>query len=606
MWAATTMAATTLLVHASQIGRWPFAFCARTCLAAAVMLAGGMIWRLRIVLSRVRPAWDRKTLATLAVVAATAGLLSLISHHPNEDDYFYLGNAVYALEHPQAPLGFQIHFVYPGRDEPLFRSLLLDTSGAYEYGAAILAYWSGLNILTVYYSVLVVGNTCLFTAALFYLLTRFRELEPSSCAVGLATAFAALTLLAPSDRSPGNFGITHFFHGKAVLLTVWTPLFAAVSMDFLRARNLSRMLSSGLFLSAVAISGIGLSSSALVFLPFLAIVLAIAAFAAGWPRAREVSGLCGYFATLAYPAAGIVYTYRYAFGTVGVESIANRWFPTTFARHLLLWIDPRRPAALMASVTMCFTAIFLLRGAERRFLFTWFAAATLLFLNPLVCPFLIRYATSPNIYWRLFYLYPVTPAIGLVAATLFARLSEGPYRTWRVAACCGAGIALAAAHFIPGAPSTFRYEGERLGWPGGDKLPPGIAECAREIVSVVPAGPMLAPADIAGPIPMFSSNYPQYRVQDGVLLWLGEERGQMREAVQRTDASDFAATGQPALRAAFDQLIASHPDAADLRSVILSDEVARAPGIDDGLRADGFRYRRRLACETQARWAYWR
>ena len=541
----------------------------------------------------------------MAAIILGAVLLGLVSHRPDSDDYFYLSNAVYARENPDVAMGFDIHFIYPGKGQPLFHTLLLNTSGAYEYTAALVSYGLHLKLLTVYYNLFVAINASLLATAVFYLLTRFVQLNAVSATVGTAAALGCLTLLAVTHRSPGSFAFTRLFQGKTVLLAVWAPLFAAVSMDFFRAATRREVWFHGWFLCALAISGLGLSSTAMVLLPALATVLVLAALASGWIQGRKFIRVLGYFATLSYLGLGIIYTYRYAASNLGMTSAANQGWPTTFAGHLALWIDPQRPATLLVILAAAMTAILLLRGADRRFLSAWFAAAALLYLNPVVAPFLIRHVTSPNIYWRMFYLYPVVPAFGLIAAIGYARLEGSRLRPWRRIALIILVSTLGAMQFIPGSPSAFQAADERLGWPMGYKMPPQTSACAQELIALVPAGPMLAPPEIAGPVAISSSRYPQYRIRDALPFWFGE-RGQAKEAECRIAATNYAADARPTERLALEQLIASTPEGSDLRSVVLCNQALQAPGMLDSLAAAGFSEHRHLLHDNGQFWVFWR
>ena len=599
------LAATTLLVHLSQVGGLSFVACAGLTAVATPLVVLWQLWNQRRWFQSAPEPQDRLATKIMAMVILMAILLSLVSHHPDSDDYFYLGNAVYARENPAAAMGFDIHFVYPGRGQPPFHTLLINTSGAYEYAAALVSYGSHLKLLTVYYNLFVAINASLLAAATFYLLTRFARLDTDAAAVGTITALGGLTLLAVTHRSPGSFAFTRFFQGKAVLLTVWMPLFAAVSIDFFRASTRKELWSHGGFLCALAVSGMGLSSTSMVFLPALATVLALAAAISGCVNGRKPICVVGYFATLSYLGLGIIYTYRYATSNLGMTSAANQDWPKTFAGHLDLWIHPQQPATLLVLLAASVLAISLLRGADRHFLLVWFAAATLLYLNPVVAPFLIRHVTSPTLYWRMFYLYPVVPAFGLIAALCYARLGAPESKVWRRIAVVLVLVALLSAQFIPGVPSAFQATDERLGWPMGYKLPPGMSACAQELIAMVPAGPMLAPPEIAGPVVVSSSRYPQYRVRDALPFWFGE-RGQAEEAVRRTAASDYAAGGQPAQRPAFEQLINSTSAGPDLRSVVLCNQALQAPGMLDLLDAVGFHARRQLNHDHGRFWVLWR
>jgi phosphoglycerol transferase MdoB-like AlkP superfamily enzyme len=75
-----------------------------------------------------------------------------------------------------------------------------------------------------------------------------------------------------------------------------------------------------------------------------------------------------------------------------MNSPANQPWPTTFFGHLNLIINPYVPLTpLAAFISIIISLIFC---KQRRILLIWIAASVILYLNPLVAPFIIEKVTS--------------------------------------------------------------------------------------------------------------------------------------------------------------------------------------------------------------------
>ena len=72
---------------------------------------------------------------------------------------------------------------------------------------------------------------------------------------------------------------------------------------------------------------------------------------------------------------------------------------------------------LMAMLFLASFLVVVFRSKQNRFLVAWVFVTVALVLNPLVSPYVMRYLTTENIYWRLFYLlpFPLIVALGMLA-----------------------------------------------------------------------------------------------------------------------------------------------------------------------------------------------
>ena len=221
----------------------------------------------------------------------------------------------------------------------------------------------------------------------------------------------------------------------------------------------------------------------------------------------------------------------------------------------------------------------LLRGTRRRLLLGWTAVAVLLFLNPVVAPLWISRLTGPSIYWRAFYVLPITAAAGAAWIAVLERL---PSTRPRLATAL-TGVLLAAClaiNLVPGSTSIYRRGGE-IGWPAY-KLVEEAVRVGRAVVAHAPPGVMLGPREISGTTPMLRGGYPQLRIRDDTLIaWLtGLDRA--GEADRRIRASEFTA-GRAEYLGDFESVVA---DNELLATIVLRREVL--PLAEEFLKERGF------------------
>lgn len=568
------MALATVITHLGQAVGISFRFYAILIAATTVALTAVVAYRerTRIVAALVSSPISAAVLGSLAALTAIA---TLFAHRPHADDYFYIPNVVYYVAHPDQAMGYINHFIL-GADAPV-STFYQGTALPFEYSQGAFAYLLGVHVLTVYHVLTPALFGFLLPLVWFYLISRF-EFSDRAAIFGAMLIGLSLPLLGEALCSYGTFGINRLWHGKAVVLALGLPLFAALSVDFLRA--VSRRHWARLFVCATAL--VGMSPSAIVLLSLLAFLMA-AAGAVAFPRdlRERIRVTAVYGVSLCYVAVFAVAFLTKNAGKLGSDSPLNETMPRTFLGHAAFMFSLDSPTSLVLLAMSLAGALLTLRGWSRRFLGAWLLCAGIALLNPLVAPFLIDHVTSPNIYWRLFYLLPFPLAIGLTGAALGARVGVGA--TTRGNAAAGLLVCLlVGAHWIPGSSSIFRRGTEvRL----GVKLRPAARDLAQRVIESTPPGVMLAPWPLGNVISMLGGDHPQVRTKpDGLRLWFSRH-----ELNRRITASDFLKRGESRRQqGGVEAVLALVERYPEIRSVLARGKVARKYDLERVLAAKGF------------------
>jgi hypothetical protein len=148
----------------------------------------------------------------------------------------------------------------------------------------------------------------------------------------------------------------------------------------------------------------------------------------------------------------------------------------------------------------------------------------------------MTHVTGASIYWRAYFVLPLTALAGAAWIAILERL---PSTRPRLASVLTAVLLAACVAFnlLPGSTSIYRRGGE-LGWPAY-KLVEEAVRVGRAVVAQAPPGVMLGPREISGTTPMLRGGYPQLRVRDDTLIaWL-TARDHAGEADRRIRASEF-------------------------------------------------------------------
>lgn len=559
-------AALTVITHISQICGIPFYFYAiiGTCVSIIVIF---IVLRSEISKEVLAAAISQRPVVLALLTCCLLSVsLCLASHRYDSDDSDYVPNMIYYMEHPKEAMDFKIHYLDSG-GEP-FVSYHISTSLPFERAQGIVAHMGRMNYLTVYYLLTPTLIGCMIPLVWFYFISRF-SFPPHAAVTGAFFICLSLILMGEQHRSFGNFAFNRIFQGKAVLLAVGLPLFGALTIDFFRSPGKRKWL----YLFAASMAMVGLSNSAAVLVPLLAAVLAVACSLSYVPtmKARIIT-IFKYLFTLVYPVLYAGSILLLSFGDVSGDSVVNQPWPVTFFGQAELVFAGPVVASFFIIGTI--SAIVLVQKSERRFLITWAVLVIVLYLNPLVSPFIIKYVTSQNIYWRLFYLLPFPLVLGLSGAAVASRLETVGAR-WRRVVLIGAGVLLLAGHLPSWSSSVFRHDTKtKLALPGYKVW--GL-DYGRQVLDLAPPpGTMLAAPLVSYSLPMLTSQYPQMCIRIGAagIRAFMSQRGPQIEAEHRIKASRFL--GGKMNKGNLDSLIRLIRQYGQIRSIVAYRRVAQA------------------------------
>ncbi|SEF38876.1 hypothetical protein SAMN05216403_10112 [Nitrosospira multiformis ATCC 25196] len=576
-WLVAILASMTILTHIAQVSGITFKIYARL----GLFLTLGMsllAWNFFRRQYGQRVLQDLGTLSFLILTGLGGAFISSFFHtgagKVSFDLFYYVPNAVYYLQNPDLPMGFAIHFMEAG-SEPI-TSYFGATSLPYEYTLGVLAYFLNIPYLSAFFLVSPALLGFLIPLTLFYLVAQF--VDPKPAAVGALFAVAIILLLGETPRTPGTWSFPNVFIGKVFFLSTGIPLFAAATINFFRTYSLSDWMLT----FAVTTAMVGATSSSMALLPVLTIAVVIACAAANEGSYKQfLKNAITYAFSLSYLVLYTLLMFLNFHSDLSANSPVNEDFPVTFLGHAGFFFEKSGPATPLALLGATVLGLLMTSGKTRRFLLAWIGAALVLFLNPIVSPFIIKYLTTPNIYWRVFYVYPLPLLLGLTGAGLYEYV-EKYSRTVRLAFISGTVFLLFIAHFVPFTTSVL-YLRTEFGWPRY-KLPARFEKAASDVIAVVPPGPMLAPLPVNGIITMLSGNYPQMRVfTDAERVWF-RERGLGTEIDQRICASEFVNGDEPDCLPAFQTLL----EYENLRSVVIAKNTAADPRVQNALTRNGF------------------
>ncbi len=550
--AASVLSLLTLLTHIAQIINMSFDLYYRTGLGIIVVATMSWFIILRIQTKRIC-FHGSGSLFLLLALGLACSVISLTSHRPDPDDYYYIPNVIFYIQNPNALMGHKIHYLFSS--EQLF-SFPWATSNPYEYVNALIAVGFGLDFLSVYYLIMPAISGFLIPLAIFLAIFHFSDDERSSIVGTLLTVFVLL-LLGETHRTFGNFSFVRIFQGKSILLSLGVPLFVGFSIKYFK--NPSLLTWTGLLFVSTALLGVSLST--VFILPALAFVLSLSHMRVNINKWKFHTFVL-YFASLLYVMITALYIFIFWRTDIDNTSPANRGWPTTFLGHAEFFINYHMPLTPLLMFGSTFLTFLLLRGERRKFLVTWMVASIVVFLNPISSSFLIENVTSANAYWRMFYVYPFPIIIGILSSNLFTLTEHLSFRSRLYSSFFG--ILLFGILFLSPT-SVFRQVNIYIGIPTY-KLPVKYFNQAKEIIKITPPGVMLAPAPIGGLVAIIDSRFPQIRVrEDAELTWLSED-----EAYLRIEASNYVG-GEGNYFLSFQRLLSMHSD--NIRSIVIKKDL---------------------------------
>lgn len=499
--------------------------------------------------------FDIKVTILIIILGMMGAAISLVTNRHSSDDYFYIPNAVHFLENPSEKLDFIQHY-YKSSDHSMLSSYNQGTSLTYEYFQAGLAHNTQTNFLNIYYIYCLMLMGFLVPISNFLMISEFTN-NSSHAFAGTIIVVSVLLVLNETGRTFGTFAFPKIFQGKGVFMSIGIPSFIAFSISYFK-NGIARKWFA-LFFTTTAL--IGMTSTAALMIPMLALVLFLTnwSFKVSKPftiyiASRDVMYILSISSSFIYVAfLFIAVKCGNSVNPLSVQGSMN------FVDHVRYFIEPTLPITpvLVAIFTI---GIFSFNGWQRKFLSVWILLLIVLILNPLSAKILVGTVVPPNIYWRLFYLYPFPLVVGIVGAKVWRRLEVSKHRN-AGAILIFLVLCLSSIQYI-----RHFYQRDQIQL-AGYKIPPADLALAQEIAHNAPDGLMLSPPNIYGLIPMLVSNKPQVRM-----------RGDSRAVVERKEyfltirASRFVG-GETRFQKEFFELVSKKAvDVLVIKSTLLLDK----------------------------------
>jgi hypothetical protein len=338
-------------------------------------------------------------LLLLAAGCATAPLFML---RPNQDDVVYFHRALTQLSDLSQPILTRQTSV--DVDAASFSPVHLATS--HEMLMALLGHYFGIDPLYCYQ---VVGHafTAFFIPFVLYWCVRRLGLDRWLAAIGALFGVTFLLLDSVGVASFGNTAFGRMWQGKSIVWILFLPAALSLSYRFLREGSRSDVV----WLTLLAVAGVGLSSSALYLIPATVGCSCLAMLAVqltereGRTKFWEQFQRCCLLAIpLAYPAAILaLLKLNIIPKPTDIHGFGPQYLPWRLAVDYVVG----SPAGHLRNIVIMIVVPLLIgRRKSGLFLFFYLCAVLLLCLNPLFVHWWMGniFATC---YFRLVYLLPL-------------------------------------------------------------------------------------------------------------------------------------------------------------------------------------------------------
>jgi len=431
---------------------------------------------------------DRKSdFLIVALLAITAVVISYAVSRSDLDDAFYVSVAAFLSANPESTL-LAIDPMLGESGLPLIFPSYRYSS--FELLSGTIAYLLSIPAMDVYYIYLL--PLWVFTAVTaIFLLTK--ELIPKHWLLAGVVTLLLTLLLGEMHRSPANFSFVRIFQGKAVFLSVIVP-----TIFYLTARFFSkRGTYADLFLLACCqLTSIGLSNFGMLAGP----IVGFGALASNIPLALKGDLNKIYYALaillipLPYLIDVLLQSKDSMVMNLGTETAANVWV-SVFGPHQQYLVG----ILLLAGPVLAKDTITRWRLAVPPFLL--FA----IYLNPWLSAFLSNYITTPPVYWRVVWSFPIlvfaAVSISMIASELFERkTSKFPI------ALLSTLVLILVFYSLPFNTLRLSNIGPIEGFAAW-KIPGAhLVVAQKAIKSISDGGRLLAPDEIAGVISRFEQH----------------------------------------------------------------------------------------------------
>jgi hypothetical protein len=413
-----------------------------------------------------------------------AAALTLFANRSDLDDAFYVAVAAFAHAHPSAPLLASDPMFGQDHFPLIFPSYQFSS---YELLGAAIAWILNIPAMDVIYRFLAPLAAMAAVASIFFC---SKQIYPRQWIVTGIIAVTLLLVLGENHRSFGNFAFVRIFQGKAIFLTAMVPLIYGLSFRYQSQNGTSRDL---LLLVYAQLAAIGLSNFAPLAAPMAGLTASLAAHPIDSRR------LAGKFLKLsATCAVALPYLAWIAWSSHDAAVLANNGPESASAA----WREVFGPTQqfLIASILLLGPLLTSDRTLRWRLAVPCIALLAVL-LNPWLAGLIARYVTTPPVYWRVTWIFPLTVFLAVGIMVIAERLTQAKLdRELPFAVATGVGIATLGVISLQGnvaRPANhvqWRFAARKV-----DANDMAVAELAIQATTI---GKILAPDNIAGLIPI--------------------------------------------------------------------------------------------------------
>ncbi len=339
----------------------------------------------------------------LLAMGLGCGTIVLFLLRPNQDDVVYFHRALVQVHHLSEPIFTRQTSV--DLDASAFSPVHLATS--HEMLMALLGHFMGMDPLYFYQ---VIGHSvCAFAIPfVFYFCARSFDLERWPAAIGAACAVTFLLIDSVGAASFGNTAFCRMWQGKAIVWVFFPAIALSLSYRFLTKKRRSDVY----WLTLLAISGVGLSNSALYLVPAAIGCSCLAFCTMQLLERRSVNELwqaCKLSLILAIPLVypvGILFALK--LGVIPIPTNIKAFGPSLIPwRQGIDYVVGRPPSQLWRDLTILSAVPLLILGGRKGiFVFLYFCYVAALCLSPVMAHFWMRNLTAAC-YFRLVYLLPL-------------------------------------------------------------------------------------------------------------------------------------------------------------------------------------------------------
>lgn len=442
-----------------------------------------------------------KKLTTVLLIFAIVSIIILTYtvSRSDLDDAFYVAVAAFTSARPEQPL---LH------TDPMFGEIglpLLFPSyrfASFELLVGAIAYELSLPAMEIYYIVLL-PVWVMITIIATMLLTK--EFMPKYWLWSGLMMLLLTVLLGETHRGPGNLSFVRLFQGKIVFLSTMVPTVFYITARFFSRRGSQRDL---LLLACCQISSIGLTNFGMLAGPMAGFSALVSNIPLIFNGREPVKKFYAATAILLIPLPYLIYVSRHATKSpllnFNSES-AVQVFQSVLGPHqqyLIILLLLAGPILAKDTITRWRLAVppLLLFG---------------IYLNPWLAELISKHITTPPVYWRVVWSFPILIYSAIAFCMIFTtRLESTANRLLHgllAAVVLGLMIYTLPLH-------TLRLDniGPIEGFATW-KIPKNHLQIAEKAVKLSHHGKLLAPDEIAGVIARFEQHPPLVNVREAYL-----------------------------------------------------------------------------------------